>query len=533
MPWHLLPALATVLLLCLPGQRGEVGGGPHVTPADVASAGLVAYCAVRLLRDRARPLTRTAALLFGAPALAVAVATVTAADPAAALAGYARTIQVFVLVPLAVLLLLRSRRDFHWVAGALVLLALVQGAVGVRQYATGTGASYAGRDVRAVGTFGPLDVMAMATTVGYGVVIALAIGLALPATRTGARWPRRAALGCAVVLLVPLALSFSRGAWIATACAGTVVLCLYGVRRAVRVLAALVALAVLLVCGTGVGSGLMAERFDSITRVSAAPDRSVTDRYGLWAAATDIWRDRPATGVGPKGFAAHRDGHASVGLSAASDTAGAGHAFEREPLLSPHNMYLLVLCEQGLLGALALLGCWAALLVCALRRVFDLRRGSRAGPRRACCCDSPRACCSGSRRVCDGAVRGRGPGAGPGGTGPGVLGCGAAAVGLLVWQAVDFLYADVGGPTTVLTSVALGLAAWWALSPAAAAAALPATSRPSSPARPYLLPSPAPPPPATGRADGSTAPAAAHPYAPPTRRVTPDRERIAPAEAHP
>jgi hypothetical protein len=32
-------------------------------------------------------------------------------------------------------------------------------------------------------------------------------------------------------------------------------------------------------------------------------------------------------------------------------------------------------------------------------------------------------------------------------------------VGLLVWQMVDFLYADIGGTTTVLISVVLGLCA--------------------------------------------------------------------------
>ncbi|GAA4692605.1 hypothetical protein GCM10023324_54310 [Streptomyces youssoufiensis] len=458
-PWPVLPAVATVLLLCLPDQRGDVGGGPHVTPADLASVGLVGYCALRLLRDRARPLTRTAAVVLGAPALAVAVATVAADDPSSALTGFARCTQIFVLVPIAVVLLLRSRRDFRWVAGAVVVLAVVQGVVGVRQYVTGTGASYAGRDVRAVGTFGPLDVMAMATTVGYGAVIALSVGLALPPTRTGARWPRRAALCCAAALLVPLALSFSRGAWIATACAGTVVLFLHGARRALRVMAALAAAAVLAVCGLGAGSGLMAERLDSITRVSAAPDRSVTDRYSLWAAATGIWRDHPVTGVGPKGFAAHRDGHASIGLSAASDTAGAGHAFQREPLLSPHNMYLLVLSEQGLIGAVALLGCWSALLLCGLSRLSALRRAGRTPlPGHAAMPPStvaPQAAASGCADPgCAGARRG-------------ATGCGAAAVGLLVWQAVDFLYADIGGPTTVLTSVVLGLAAWWALSPAA------------------------------------------------------------------
>src|SRR5690606_36767785 len=94
----------------------------------------------------------------------------------------------------------------------------------------------------------------------------------------------------------------------------------------------------------------------------------------------------------------------------------------RQPLLSPHNMYLLVLAEQGLIGLLALAGGWLALLGCAVRGVWRVRRSG----------------------------------------GPG-LDCGLVACGLLVRLLTDFSYADIGGPSTVLTAVCLGLAAWWAL----------------------------------------------------------------------
>jgi O-antigen ligase len=142
----------------------------------------------------------------------------------------------------------------------------------------------------------------------------------------------------------------------------------------------------------------------------------------MWAAAVGMWREQPLTGVGLKGFPEHRDTHASLALSAGSDTEGAGAAFRKQPLLSPHNMYLLILGEQGLVGLLALAGSWLALLVCALRRLFRGRKDRAAG-----------------------------------------LDCALVACGLLVWQLTDFLYADIGGPSTVLTAVCLGLAAWWAL----------------------------------------------------------------------
>ena len=111
------------------------------------------------------------------------------------------------------MLLIRDRRDARLVAWSLVGLALWQGAIGVHQYATGTGASYMGEEIRAVGTFGASDVMGMATVVSFGVVCSLGLALGAGTGPTAGRWR----LGCALALLLPLALSFSRGAWIATA----------------------------------------------------------------------------------------------------------------------------------------------------------------------------------------------------------------------------------------------------------------------------------------------------------------------------
>lgn len=416
----LLPVLAVVALLAVPvaGPAGDGSAGSG-TVADAASALLVVFCLVRVLRDRARPLTRTAALVLGLPVFGVCAAAITSYDPVSSLPGVARYLQIFVLVPGALLLLIRDRRDFRLVAWSMVALALVQGLIGVVQYLTGTGASYMGEDVRAVGTFGPTDVMGMATVVSYGLVTA--VGLALGARPGSGGRQRAAALGCAALLFLPLVLSFSRGAWIATVVAVTLQLALSGLRRAARVALVAAALGVVLVGGLGIGSQMVSERLGSITEVTEAPDRSVTDRYTMWAAAAGMWRTDPVTGVGLKAFPAYRDSHSSIALSSGSDTAGAGLGFQRQPLLSPHNMYLLVLSEQGLVGLVALAGSWAALLVLALRRLPGARRGRRG------------------------------------------VDCALVGAGLLIWQLVDFGYADIGGPSTVLTAVMLGLAAWWAV----------------------------------------------------------------------
>ncbi|QMU71942.1 O-antigen ligase [Streptacidiphilus sp. P02-A3a] len=417
-------AAATVLLVCLPtGGDQDVTAAVHVTPADVVSVGLVGVCGLRAAAElrlgRSRLLPVPAALLFGGVVLAVAVAAAASQDPAQSLSGFVRIVQVFVLVPLAVLLSLRRRRDLRLLLGALIAAALVEGAVGVNQYLTGTGASYDGGTVRAVGTFGAQDIMAMSAVVSYGLIAAL--GLALEARAAGRR---RAAAGfglAALLLVAPLALSFSRGSWIATGCAVGLGLLLTDVRLLLRGAVFALAAAVVLVGGLGLGGDSVVARLGTIASVTGgAPDHSVSDRYDLWATAGAIWRQHPATGVGPKEFPQFRDAHAPLRLSSGSDTAGAGAGFSREPLLSPHNMYLLVLSEQGLVGLTAFAALFLGLLTGLLRRAWRSRAAAA----------------------------------------PDALG--AALLGLLVWQLVDFLYADIGGPATVLVSFVLGLAGYGA-----------------------------------------------------------------------
>ncbi|MGW0813922.1 O-antigen ligase family protein [Streptomyces viridiviolaceus] len=405
-----LPLVAVPVLLALP-LTGDGAG-----PADVVSGLVVGYCVIRVLRERRRPLSPAAALVLGLPVVGIALAALGASSPQAGIAGMGRYLQVFVLVPAAVLILLRDRAGFRVLAWSFVGLALWQGAVGVHQYATGTGASYQGEGIRAVGTFGAGDVMGMATVVSLGLVCAAGVALGRAPVRQ-----RLAAAVCAAVLLLPLALSFSRGAWIATALTCAAQLAMAGLRRALKVAAAVAAAGVILMGGFGLGTAQLQERIDSITQVTDAPDQSVVDRYTLWASATGMWREHPLTGVGLKNFPEYRDAHATLALSSGSDIEGAGAEYHKQALLSPHSMYLLLLSEQGLIGLVTLAGSWLALLVCGARRLLLVRR--------------------------------RGPG----------LDCGLVACGLLVWLLTDFVYGDIGGPSTVLTAMALGLAAWWAL----------------------------------------------------------------------
>ncbi|MFB9721822.1 O-antigen ligase family protein [Planobispora longispora] len=414
-------AAATVLLVCVPRERDDLTTASDVTPADVASVALVVTAAAALLASgRTLPGRAwiTAPLVVG-----VTAATVASQDIVASLPGLARYLQVFVLVPLAVVAVLRDRVDLWLVGGAVCGTALIQGAVGSWQALTGNGASYAGESIRAVGTFGATGVMGMATVVGHGLIVALALGLALRGRR------RAAALAGAALLAPPLVFSLSRGAWLAVGCAAAVMLVTYGLRTAARTGLFAAAACVLLVGAPalglagdgGPGPDTLGHRLTSIGSSVTEPDRSVSDRYGLWETAAGIWRDDPVTGAGPRSFPALRDSRAPLHLSSGSDTADPASGFQRQPLLSPHNMYLLVLSEQGLVGATA----FCLFLGCVT--VWCVRRARR------------------TRSPWDRAA-------------------GLAASGFLAWQLVDFLYSDIGGPPTLVTSVMLGTALWWAAS---------------------------------------------------------------------
>jgi O-antigen ligase len=409
----------SVLLVCVPGGDRDVSASTHVTPADLASVVLALAVVPRVVGGS--PLSH-ARLWFAmaATVLGLGFATIASHDPSVSASGFVRYLQLFVIVPTAVVLALRDRRDLWLVCGAMLAAASVEGAVGTAQYITGTGASFAGENVRAVGTFGALDVMGMSTVVGYGLVVAVGLGLMLRGRA------RRALLVFAALLVGPLLLSLSRGALIATIAAIVVMLFVTSPRLALATAVfggagALVVVASLSVVSTSIG-----QRLSTIATSVTAPDRSVNDRYELWQTAIAIWRDHPM-GVGLKEFRAYRDAYAPLHLSSGSDVADPSLGFQREELLTPHNMYLLVLSEQGIVGALSLATLLLGIAVATWRRTRQA----------AGMLDFP------GRMI------------------------GAVAVGVLTWTLVNFLYSDIGGASTVMMSVLIGIALWWAVQPEA------------------------------------------------------------------
>ncbi|QXJ22680.1 O-antigen ligase family protein [Actinomadura graeca] len=404
----------TVLCVGVPpggGTPGQEASGVQVTAGDVAAAGLVAVAAFLVVTRRAA-MPRQAFLAFGPVTAALGVATVCSRDIAASLPGYVRGIQLFVLVPLAVVLLVRDRRDLAIVCGSVLALGLGEAGYGIWQSVTGNGASIEGEAIRAVGTFGAADVMALSVLTGFAILVLTAFALVAPRRGTAAVLACLAGLG---VLAVALAFALSRGSWLALGVAAALMLVIFDRWVAVRTLVCCAALLLLAVATVGGGAQAVVARSRSIAGSVTTPDQSVSDRYNLWGAAQRIWQDHPVTGVGVKNFPAYRDTYASIELSSGSETEDPVHGYVRQPLLSPHNEYLLILSEQGVVGFTG----FAVLIAVILHGLWTRRRT-------------------------------RDP-------------FWLIGVGVMAFLLVNFLYADLGGPTCVLTAVLLGVAAARAL----------------------------------------------------------------------
>jgi O-antigen ligase len=414
------PTLLVVLVLLVvvvPWRAGAEGGDTaRLSLADVAAAGLVVLAFLRavLLRSGAR-LRSWVILPMAAVFVACGAATAAAADSVTSLIGMARFVEIFVAVPLATYLVLERRSDLSLVLGTLLAIGIGEGALGVYQFATGSGAGFGESAIRAVGTFGAYEIMSLPTVVTYALLVAVAAVIA-------GRGPGRAlAVVAAAALAVPLTVSFSRGSWIAAVLALLVMLTVANVRAGLAfLLATAIILAPLLMLSKETSTSV-GHRLASIASTASSPDQSVRDRYSLWQVAADIWHDHPATGVGLRNFPSFRDTYAPMGLSSGSDVVDASHGFRRVELLSPHNFYLLILSELGIVGAMAFAIYFLAYGIAATRRAAATIR----------------------------------PGV------PRIFGL--TMVGVLVRLLVGALYGDlVGGATTVLTAVLLGCVVWWA-----------------------------------------------------------------------
>ena len=113
---------------------------------------------------------------------------------------------------------------------SVLALGVVEGVYGVYQYFTGTGAGFGTKAVRAVGTFGAYDIIALSKVVGYSLIVAVAWAMSGDARR------RRAGVLWAAFLVMPLAMSLSRGSWLGAIVAIAIMLLAWDLRRGLAIL---------------------------------------------------------------------------------------------------------------------------------------------------------------------------------------------------------------------------------------------------------------------------------------------------------
>jgi O-antigen ligase len=363
------PAVALALAaLAVPfGPLGGLAlGGATLTPAPVL-LGLAALgrSAVRLARRRPviPPGRHLAGLMLYL--LALALGTLGAPSPTAALFEVARWVALGLAFALAAGLAGRDRA-IRFVLAALLVAGTLEAALGIRQALAGSGPEafrLSGATARAFGDFGQPNPFA-----GYMNMVwplAAALLLPLPARPGGGRrvvdWPADGALLVLALLALPLtgwalALSWSRGAWLAAA-AGAAAMALGWLVAALRppvrlgMLILVSGLAVALGGALVVGPGgalpaSIASRLGSIGETFAVwdvADAEVDDanfatieRVAHWQAAAAMWAERPWLGQGP--------GHYELAYGRFRLPRWA------EPLGHAHNYYLHSLAETGLVG---------------------------------------------------------------------------------------------------------------------------------------------------------------------------------------
>ncbi|MEV1146730.1 O-antigen ligase family protein, partial [Micromonospora sp. NPDC049799] len=349
----MVPTLGVwALALCAPA--GQLPGPFAVGTMELLLLILVCL-AGQLLRRRVTWRDPHCAWLIGALVALMAIgAAVTNPDlgPAAAIAPVAVVAIPMICLPLA----LRGGAADH---RALLAYAFA---------ATGVGLVHAVRTMQRGGPVEVIDVNQQGVNHnvwGPMLVVALAVLLAR-LTRPAPVALRAAAIAALPVIVVALAYSYSRSSWLGA----SAVLVFFALRRLVRTglwVGVTVAVAATLgVTTTTLVPATIMDRANETT-VDGGLDVSSALRFDLWSAAVEMIKDFPVFGVGYLGYNGRLPEYFVQHVTSGSYQPG----FHLHLLSHPHNFFLTVLAETGLVGALLL----GVLLWLVYRRVWRNYRG--------------------------------------------------------------------------------------------------------------------------------------------------------------
>jgi O-antigen ligase len=368
---------ATVLAIPLSGLIRLPGG---LSLADLAVGLLAAATLAQVfVLDRRLTLQVPLALALGAFLFAGALSLLAAESWQPAAYEWLKWAEFATLYVLAATVL--YRRSAAAVAGLVVLIGLVEAAIGAQQFFSQSGPNafvLGGGFMRAFGTLGQPN--PYAGFLGYSLPVALAVGLG---AATGfARGRSRSelllamlGLGAAGLLASAMIMSWSRGAWVGAIASIACVAALQG-RKAFLLVALVIGMVVLtlLVGGSGALPGPVGGRLSELGGFLGRSDPagaeitdanfSVLERIAHWRAGLEMFDDHPLIGVGLGNYAASYDAYAAPHWYDAL-----GHA---------HNFGINLLAETGLLGFLAFLAFWLGIPILALRQRRRLDSWGRA-----------------------------------------------------------------------------------------------------------------------------------------------------------
>jgi O-antigen ligase len=349
--------LAAVLVLA-PFTNAEIGGGRPVRFAVSGLAfALLAYGLLVEGRGRARPGGVLAGAVFAFTAVA-ALTSLHAIDPSKSVTRFLGVL-VAASIFFAVLQICRGRRELEVVAYGAVASLLVVGLQGVIEKVTGH-TSYAGVVIddevvgRVAGSFSHPNQYA-----GYLIVL-IPVVVALVVPRSGHSRLRVIGSIALILALIALALAYSRGAILGLVGGALIWLAFVRPRAAV---------AVAIVVAIG---GVVVVPSSLKERLSDPAGSDLGLRADLWGSALEIFRGSPLLGVGLADFS---DGYSR--LPAQLSTGAQRRLLHQQQVLVPphaNNLFLTILAEQGIIGALAFLGLIGAALS-ACRRAARLDDG--------------------------------------------------------------------------------------------------------------------------------------------------------------
>lgn len=345
-----LVATAAVLVgVTLSGVSAAYDRGPFGLASLALAVGLLGV-AVGVRTGRVRPVRSPVWLAAGLLLAALGLSLTQAQDVGAGLDVLFERGRDMVVLAVAVLLLAAVPRIRPVVATAVLMVSALAGLTVVQEFVFANSTEFGGlshvpiaEDVGAATArhAGPLGDVNF-----WGRLLVLTLPLAL-ALGTGADRRRLPWLGLAAVVAAGIYLTGSRGALIAAGVSVLVWLVLIPPRGRTLVLLAGAAVALVAVPGVFTRLATLAAVGDAAT---AVVDPSLRNRAAVQVVGLAMAEDHPVLGVGLGNFLRREPEYQRVTGS-----------FISEGVIAPHNLYLELLAETGVLG----LSAWALLIATA------------------------------------------------------------------------------------------------------------------------------------------------------------------------